>query len=84
MLYEGKLTTKECFDALLSMSNGKSPRNDGLSKGLYVPFWQDMGSFHVVTLNYAFEYGELSTPKRQAVITLIEEKDRDLQILFKN
>ena len=29
---EGKLSKKECYDALLSLGNNKSPGNDGLSK----------------------------------------------------
>ena len=43
------------------MSNGKSPGNDGLTKEFYVCFWEDLGSLLVDTLNYAFQYGELST-----------------------
>ena len=37
-------------------------------------FWEDPGLLLVDTLNHAFEYGELSTSQRQAVITLIGEK----------
>ena len=51
---EEKMTVKECFDTLLSMSNGKSPGNDGLTKGFYVCFWEDLSSLFVDTLNYAF------------------------------
>ena len=29
------------------------------------------------SLNYAFEYGELSNPQKQAVITLVEKKEKD-------
>ena len=60
MVCEEKLTVKECFDTLLTMSNGKSPGNDGLTKEFYVFFWEDLGSLLVDTLNYAFQYGELS------------------------
>ena len=63
------------------MSNGKSPGNDGLTKEFYVCFWEDLGSLLVDTLNYAFQYGELSTSQRQAVITLIEKKDRDKRLI---
>ena len=78
---EEKLTVKECFDTLLNMSNGKSPGNDGLTKEFYVCFWEDLGSLLVDTLNNAFQYGELSTSQRQAVITLIEKKDRDKRLI---
>ena len=80
MVCEEKLTVK-CFDTLLTMSNGKSPGNDGLAKKFYVCFWEDLGSLHVDTLNYAFQYGELSTSQRQAVITLIKQKGRDKRLI---
>ena len=34
-LCEGKLTLQECWDALSSMKNGKSPGGDGLTKMFY-------------------------------------------------
>ena len=57
MVCEEKLTVKECFDTLLTMSNGKSPGDDGLTKKFY--FWEDRASVLVDTLNYAFQYGQL-------------------------
>ena len=36
---EGKLTLKECFEALNSMKNNKSPGNDGFTKEFYVRFF---------------------------------------------
>ena len=39
-LCEGKLTVKECWDALNSMGANKSPRNDGLSKEFYICFFK--------------------------------------------
>ena len=63
------------------MSNGKGPGNDGLTKEFYVCFWKDLGLLLVNTLNYAFQYGELSTSQRQAVITLIEKKGRDKRLI---
>ena len=76
-----KLTVKECFNTLLTMSNGKSPGKDGLAKELYVCFWEDLGSLLVDTLNYAFQYGELSTSQRQAVITPIEKKCQEKRLV---
>ena len=37
-LCEGKLTLQECWEALTSMQNGKSPGNDGFTKEFYVAF----------------------------------------------
>ena len=35
----------------------------------------------VTTFNYSFSNGELSTSQKQAVITLIEKKDRDVRFI---
>ena len=35
----------------------------------------------VDSLNYAFEYGELSNSQKQAVITLIEKKEKDKRLV---
>ena len=37
----------------------------------------DLGSILVKTLNYSYDEGELSSSQKQAVITLIEKKDKD-------
>ena len=74
---EGKLTLKECWEALNSMKNNKSPGNDGFTKEFYVCFLGDLGSILVKTLNYSYDEGELSSSQKQAVITLIEKKDKD-------
>ena len=39
---EGVITEKELFEALKSMQNNKSPCNDGLSKGFYETFWEEL------------------------------------------
>ena len=39
---EGKLTVKECWNALDSMSNNKSPGNDGFTKEFYSAFFNDL------------------------------------------
>ena len=73
---EGKLSKKECYDALLLLGNNKSPKNDGLSKEFYVCLFNEIHPFLVETLNYSFQHDELSVSQRQAVITLIEKKER--------
>ena len=74
---EGKLTLKEAWDTLLSMANNKSPGNDSFTKEFYVCFWGELGSCLVRTLNFCHEVGELTSSQRQAVISLIEKKDKD-------
>ena len=75
---EGRLTIKECWDALLSMKNNKSPGNDGITKEFLEYFWGKLGTFLVSILNHSFEKGELSTSQKQAIITLIKKKDKRL------
>ena len=39
------------------------------------------GTLLVDSLNYAYFYGELSNTQKQAVITLIEKKDKDRRLI---
>ena len=73
-LCEGKLTLNECWEALNSMKNGKSPGNEGFTKEFYVSFFGELGPLLLKTFNYSFEKGELSASQKQAVITLIQKK----------
>ena len=57
---EGKLTVNECYESLNSFKENKSPGNDGLTLEFYKTFWELIGELLVESLNYAFEYGELS------------------------
>ena len=59
------------------MANNKSSGNDGFTKEFYVSFWGELGSFLVRTLNFCHEMDELTSSQRQAVISLIEKKDKD-------
>ena len=56
---EGKLTLKECWDALVSMGSNKSPGNDGLTGEFYYCFFTEVGSFLVSTFNFCHDRGEL-------------------------
>ena len=71
---EGALTKKECWDALQSMKNNKSPGNVGLTKEFYVCFLKEISSNLLDTLNHSFEIGQMSASQRQALITSIKKK----------
>lgn len=73
---EGLLTYSECFKVLSTFNNDKTPRNDGLTIEFYKFFWSEIGTFLVDSLNYSYFHGELSNLQKQAVITLIEKKDK--------
>ncbi|KAL9979988.1 hypothetical protein ACROYT_G008516 [Oculina patagonica] len=59
-LCEGKLTQKECFEALKNMNPDKTPGTDGLPAEFYKVFWIDIAPFLISALNYAFDSGCLS------------------------
>ena len=51
--------------------------NDDITKEFLKYFWGKLGTFLVLTLNHSFEKGQLSTSQKQAIISLIEKKDKD-------
>ena len=78
---EGKLKVKEIWDSLASMKNGNNPGNDGLTKEFYLTFFGELDRLMVTTFNYSFSNGELSTSQKQAVIILIQKKERDVRFI---
>ena len=58
------------------MKNDKSPENDGITKEFYEFFWDDIKNSLSDSIKKSFISGELSTSQKQAVIKLIEKKDR--------
>ena len=74
---------KDLFDSMKNMENDKSPGNDGLTKEFYVTFWDDIKATFISSLKQAKERKEQSISQRQAIIKLIEKKDRD-ERYFKN
>ena len=77
LLCEGVLSTQECYNALQTFSNGKSPGNDGLTAEFYKTFWDLLGQQLIDSLNYSYLHGELSNTQKQAIIKLLEKKERD-------
>ena len=77
-LCEGKLSLQECWNALSSMKNGKSPGNSELTKEFYIAFFAELGSLLLETFDYPFVKGGVSSSQKQAVITLIQKEDKDV------
>jgi hypothetical protein len=71
------LTEAELYSSLMEMGNGKSPGNDGLSVEFYKHFWDKVKQPYTASLIEAKIKGELSTSQKQAIIRLIEKKDKD-------
>ena len=76
-LCEGELSVAECYNILSTFQNNKTPGNDGLTIEFYRSFWPVLGEMLVKSLNYSYKHGELSSSQKEAVIVLIEKKDRD-------
>ena len=80
-LCEGKLTRRECWEALLLMGSNKSPGNDGLSKEFYICFFDEIITYLLDALNLAFDQGQLSNSQSQTIVNLIERKGKDKRYL---
>ena len=63
--------------SLQLFESNKSPGNDGLTAEFYRAFWHTLGNLIVDSLNYSYDYGELSNSQKEAIITLIEKNNKD-------
>ena len=63
------------------MPKNKSPGNDGLTKEFYEKVRDDLKIPFIASLRKWFLNKDLSKSKKQAVIRLIEEKDKDKRYL---
>ena len=75
------LTIDELFDSLSSMHSGKSPGNDGLSVEFYKKFWDVLKIPLYKSVIYSKIHGALSTSQRQAIIKLLEKKEKDKRFI---
>lgn len=80
---KGLITYSECLKSLKSLPNGKTPGIDGLTTDFYKFFWNDIHSLVLMSINYAFEKGEMSNDQKLGVITLLPKKDK-IRIFLKN
>ena len=67
--------------AFKSMQNNKSPGNDGLKKEFNEMFWNELKNPFMSSIMEVREKNKLSTSQRQAVIKLIEKKERDKRFI---
>ena len=64
-----------------SMLNDKSPGNNGPTKEFYVTFLNDLKDPLMLSIKEAKNKKELSISQKQAIIKLIEKKDRDKRFI---
>ena len=70
------ISLEEFTEVLNSFPLNKVPRNDGLPVEFYKMLLASIGKRLVECFNVSFEKGELSSSQKQAVITLIKNKDQ--------
>ena len=63
--------------SLKCMENNKSPGNDELSKEFYESFWDEIKKSFLASFYKAFLNQELSSSQKQALIKLLDRKDKD-------
>ena len=80
-ILDNKITTNEYLEALKSFQKNKTPGNDGLTVEFYLGFWHLIWRCLVDALNFAHEHGQLSNSQKQAMITLLEKKDKDRRLI---
>ena len=73
ILCENELTLDDLKEAMLSMSDDKSPGNDGISREFYNFFWEEVGMLMFDSFMEAKLKKELSASQRQAIIKLLEK-----------
>ena len=78
---EGAITECELLKALSSIEYDKSPGNDGIKKEFYIKFWDVVKEPLCTSIQQSFKEGKLSTSQKQAIIKLIEKKDRDKRFI---
>ena len=74
---EKDITEDDLFLSLRSMENDKSPGNDGLIKEFYNTFWTEIKTPLLSSVTFAKVTSQLSISQKQAIIKLMEKKDRD-------
>ena len=76
LLREGKLTESELYDALKNMLNNKFSGNNGLTKGFFLFFWDNIREIYISSIRNVATKKEFSASQRQAIIKLIELKGK--------
>ena len=78
---EGAIIESELLKALTSMDNNKSLGNDSITKEFYIKFWNAVKEPLCASMQQSFIVGDLSTSQNQAIIKLIEKKDKDKRFI---
>jgi len=75
------ITIEELHESLSDMCDNKSPGNDGIPPEFYKKFWDIIKQPFYASIVQAQISGQLSASQRQAIIRLIEKKDKDKKLI---
>ena len=64
---EGLMTESELLKSIKAFKNGKTPGTDGLTAEFYKYFWNDIKDLLLSSINFALQYGRLSTEQAEKV-----------------
>ena len=78
---DGKISAEKCYRLFVSFDNSKTPGNDGIPVEFYKIFWPGISDSFMDCINESFEKGEMSSSQKQAIITLIEKKEKNRSVL---
>ena len=71
---EGKISLKECEEALKNMKNNKSPGSDRLPVEFYKAFWPDINKDLLESINQSYDTGTLSPTQKRSIVSLLFKK----------
>ena len=78
---EVKILLNECELILETFQSSKASGNDGIPVEFYKKLWPLISEPFIKCVSECFENKELSSSRKQAVITLIEKKGKDRTLL---
>ena len=76
-----EVTLIEFTQSLEGMNSEKTPGNDGLTVEFYKCFWKELQIPFLNSYFYSLKVGKLSTSQRQAIIKLLEKREKDKRYL---
>ena len=77
LICEKEISENDLFLSLKGMENNKLPGNDCLAKEFYDTFWTEIKDPLLDSIHHAQVTKQLSISQKQAIIKLIEKKDKD-------
>ena len=78
---KNEISKKEVIDAFKSFSNNKSPGNEGLTKEFFEASWSELKEPFLNYISQTKINKKLIASQRQAVVKLIEKKDKDKRFI---